>query len=90
MAKEIDTDDLDFIPVVEQVLDNGMAGIMLVCGAVAGAFAFWAFLEYQKAQKAKVIGVSAIPYPEIEYQDQLPEVRGDNRFNAFAQGEAGS
>lgn len=82
------TPDPEFIPVIEEVLSNGMAAVMLVCGAVAGAFVLWAFLEYQKSEAAKrvVIGVAANDDIPIEIEEVVPQLRGQNSFDAFDQG----
>lgn len=90
MATDPKTPEFDFIPVIEQTLDNGMAGVMLICGAIAGAFALWTWIEYQKSVKAKTVGIAAVPYPQLVEVEQFPQVRGDNGFSAFAQGQAGS
>lgn len=87
MAETPKTPDPEFIPVIEEVLSNGMAAVMLICGAVAGAFVLWAFLEYQKSEAAKrvVIGVAANDEP-VELAEITPQLRGQNAFDAFDQG----
>lgn len=42
--------DIDFIEVIEPVLDNGMAVIVLVGGFVLGLIAFYAWLEWQRQE----------------------------------------
>lgn len=42
--------EIDFIEVIEPVLDNGMAITVFVGGVIIGLIALYAWLEYQKRE----------------------------------------
>jgi hypothetical protein len=71
----------EFIEVVEEVLDNQMALIMLACGIIGGIFLFYLYTEYQKKN---VQPNAQFAIPEIEQiAPAEPSLRGQS--NTFPQ-----
>ena len=78
----------EIIEIEIERLSNSMAGVMLVSGAVAGAFCLWAYFEYRRTTQAKAVGLAMVErgYEEPIQGEFIPQTRGNNAFNAFNQG----
>jgi hypothetical protein len=68
----------EVIEIIQETLNNQMAAVMLVCGAVAGAFLLYVFLEYQKQQRTLNSGTRQIEYPQPIEMIPEPSLQGQN------------
>lgn len=68
--------EVEFIPVIENVLDNQMALVMIGCGIIAGVFFLYLWNTYQKNLPTKTLGVSGMEIPTIEGLPSIPSLRG--------------